>query len=282
MVSVLERLLLVAILAALAALVSGCSTVRFAYENADVYVRWTADGYLDVHGEDADWLDERIREFHGWHRVNELPKYARLAQEASRRFADGLSREDVVWGYDAARAQARETLRKAAELVSPLLDRLSAEQVAHLEGRIAEENRKFHRDNLRGSEPGRRAKRAKSIENRLEDWVGRLSKAQVERVRAFAERAPLLDELRDRDRKRLQADVMAIIRARQARQHLAERVVHYERGREPAYAAGLQQWREQAFALLVDLDATLSPEQRARAAGNLRRYAEDFEALSSR
>lgn len=282
MVSVLERLLLVAILAALAALVSGCSTVRFAYENADVYVRWTADGYLDVHGEDADWLDERIREFHGWHRVNELPKYARLAQEASRRFADGLSREDVVWGYDAARAQARETLRKAAELVSPLLDRLSAEQVAHLEGRIAEENRKFHRDNLRGSEPGRRAKRAKSIENRLEDWVGRLSKAQVERVRAFAERAPLLDELRDRDRKRLQADVMAIIRARQARQHLAERVVHYERGREPAYAAGLQQWREQAFALLVDLDATLSPEQRARAAGNLRRYAEDFEALSPR
>ncbi|MCD6042998.1 MAG: hypothetical protein K0R40_2601 [Burkholderiales bacterium] len=282
MVSVLKRLLPVAILAALAALASGCSTVRFAYENADAYVRWTADGYLDVHGEDADWLDDRIREFHGWHRVNELPKYARLAQEASRRFADGLSREDVVWGYDAARAQARESLRKAAELVSPLLDRLSAEQVAHLEGRIAEENRKFHRDNLRGSESGRRAKRAKSIENRLEDWVGRLSKAQVERVRVFAERAPLLDELRDRDRKRLQADVMAIIRARQARQHLAERVVHYERGREPAYAAGLQQWREQAFALLVDLDATLSPEQRARAAGNLRRYAEDFEALSSR
>ncbi len=281
MVSVLKRLLLLAILA-LAALVSGCSTVRLAYENADVYVRWKADGYLDVHGEDADWLDDRIREFHGWHRVNELPKYARLAQEASRRFADGLSREDVVWGYDAARAQARESLRKAAELVSPLLDRLNAGQVAHLESRIAEENRKFQRDNLRGSESERRAKRAKTIENRLEDWVGRLSRAQVERVRAFAERAPLLDELRDRDRKRLQADVVAIIRARQARQRLAERVVHYERGREPAYAAGLEQWREQAFDLLVDLDATLSPEQRARAAGNLRRYAEDFEALSAR
>jgi len=282
LVSVLKRLLLPGILAALAALVSGCSTVRFAYENADVYVRWTADGYLDVHGEDADWLDDRIREFHGWHRVNELPKYARLAQEASRRFADGLSREDVVWGYDAARAQARESLRKAAELVAPLLDRLNAGQVAHLESRIAEENRKFHRDNLRGSESERRAKRAKTIENRLEDWVGRLSRAQVERVRAFAERAPLLDELRDRDRKRLQADVVAIIRARQARQRLAERVVHYERDREPAYAAGLEQWREQAFALLVDLDATLSPEQRARAAGNLRRYAEDFEALGAR
>jgi hypothetical protein len=278
LVSVLKRLLFLAA----ALLVSGCSTVRLAYENADVYARWRLQAYLDVHGADSDWLDERIQEFHGWHRMNELPKYARLAQDASRRFADGLSRDDVVWGYDAARAQARESLRKAAELIAPLLDRLEPAQVEHMQSRIAEENRRYEREFLRGSEPERRARRARQVEDRLEDWVGKLSRAQVERVRAFAERAPLLDELRGRDRKRLQAEVMAIVRAREARSRLAERVSHYERGREPAYVAGLEQWREQAVALLVDIDRSLSPEQRARAAGNLRRYAEDFEALSGR
>jgi hypothetical protein len=272
--------LLLALAAAL--LAAGCSTVRLAYENADIYARWRLQAYLDVHGADSDWLDERIQEFHGWHRASELPKYARLAHDASRRFADGLSRDDVVWGYDAARAQARESLRKAAELIAPLLDRLSPEQLAHMESRIAEENRRYHREFLRGSESERRGKRARLVEDRLEDWVGKLSRAQVERVRAFAERAPLLDELRDRDRKRLQADVMAIIRAREARKRLAERVVHYERGREPAFAAGLEQWRGEAVALLVDIDRSLSPEQRARVAGNLRRYAEEFEALSGR
>jgi len=266
----------------LAVLASGCSTVRFAYENADAYLRWKAGGYVDLAGDDAEELDDRIDEFHAWHRRHELPKYARLAREASRRFADGLSRADLVWGYDSVTAQARESLRKAAELAAPLLDRLSAEQVAQIERRLAEENRRFTRDNLRGSERERRRKRDKYVADRLEDWVGKLTQAQVERVREYSERTPLLAELRDRDRRRLQAEVMAIVRAKQAKARLASRIAEWERGREPAYVAALAAWREQYFALLTDIDRTLTPEQRARTQRQLRRYAEDFEALSAR
>ena len=267
---------------ALASLLCGCSTLRFAYENADAYARWKVGGYLNLQGDDADELDDRIDEFHAWHRKNELPKYVRLAQEASQRFADGLSRQDLIWGYDSLRAQARESLRKAAELAAPLLDRLSPEQLAQIERRIAEENRKFYRDNLRGAERERRRKRAKYAVDRVEDWVGTLSQAQAERVRNYAERAPLLEELRDRDRKRLQAEVMAILRAKQAKTRLATRVADWERGRDPAFVAALETWREQYFAMLVDLDRSLTPDQRVRAMGHLRRYAEDFEALAVR
>lgn len=270
------------ILVVLGALACGCSTVRVAYDNADLYVRWQVHSYIVVEGEDADELDERIDEFHAWHRKNELPKYVALAHEASRRFADGLSRADLVWGYDSARAQARESLRKAAELVAPLLDRLTPEQIAAMERRIAEENRKFYRDYLRGSERERRARRARQAINRLEDWVGKLTQAQVQRVREYAERAPLTEELRDRDRKRLQKDVVAIVRAHQARARLPERVANWENGREPAVAAGLEASREQYLAMLLDVDRMLTPEQRARALGHMRRYAEDFEALTAR
>jgi hypothetical protein len=270
------------ILVVLGALASGCSTVRFAYDNADAYVRWQVHSYIVVEGQDADELDDRIDEFHAWHRKNALPKYVTLAHEAAQRFADGLSRADVVWGYDSARAQARESLRKAAELVAPLLDRLAPEQVAVMEHRIAEENRKFYRDNLRGAERERRARRARLAINRLEDWVGKLTQAQVQRVREYAERSPFTDELRDHDRKRLQKDVLAIVRAREARARLPERVANWERGREPAYTAALDAWREQYFAMLLDVDRMLTHEQRARALGHMRRYAEDFEALSAR
>jgi hypothetical protein len=34
--------------------------------------------------------------------------------------------------------------------------------------------------------------------------------------------------------------------------------------------------------MLLDVDRMLTPEQRARAAANLRRYAEDFEILAAR
>lgn len=260
----------------------GCSTVRFAYENADAYIRWKVGSYVDLQSDDADELDDRIDEFHAWHRKNELPKYAKLAQEASRRFGDGLSQQDLVWGYDSLRVQARESLRKAAELAAPLLDRLTPGQMAQIERRIAEENRQFYRANLRGSERERRRKRAKYVEDRLEDWVGKLSQAQIARVREYAERAPMTDALRDQDRRRLQREVMAIIRAREAQKRLPERVANWERGRDPAFVAQLDAWREQYFALLVDIDRTLTPEQRARAMGHLRRYAEDFEALAAR
>jgi uncharacterized protein DUF6279 len=267
---------------ALAWLLCGCSTVRFAYENADTYLRWKASSYLDLGGDDAEELDDRIDEFHAWHRKNELPKYVKLAAEAEQRFADGLSRQDLVWGYDSVRAQARDSLRKGAELIAPLLDRLTPEQIGQIERRIAEENRQYYRDYLRGSERERRKKRAKFAADRLEDWVGKLTQAQVERVREYAERAPMVDELRDRDRRRLQKDIIAMLRARQARARLAERVAHWESGREPGYTAALDAWRDQYFAMLMDIDRTLTPEQRARALRSMRRYAADFQALAAR
>jgi hypothetical protein len=46
--------------------------------------------------------------------------------------------------------------------------------------------------------------------------------------------------------------------------------------------AALDAWREHYFDLMFDLDRMLTAEQRARAQSQLRRYAEDFEALALR
>jgi len=112
--------------------------------------------------------------------------------------------------------------------------------------------------------------------------VGKLTQAQIQRVREYADRTPMVDELRDRDRKRVQKDVIAILRAREARARLGERLAHWDQGREAVYVASLDLWRDQYFAMLMDIDRSLTPEQRARAQGHLRRYAEEFEALVSR
>ena len=265
----------------LSALLAGCSSLRLAYENADTYARWRIDSYVTLQGEDADALDERIDEFHAWHRRHELPKLAGLAKQASQRLDAGLSPADLVWGYDSLKARTSESLRKGAELVAPLLDRLTPEQIAQIERRMAEDNRKFFRDRLRGSESERREKRARFVVDRLEDWVGKLTQAQVDRVREFSARAPLTDELRDRDRKRLQRDIIAIVRAREAVKRLPERAASWERGREPAFAAQLDAWRQEYFAMVLDVERSLTAEQRTRARRNLRRYTEDFEALAA-
>jgi Family of unknown function (DUF6279) len=263
-------------------MLAGCSALRVAYENADTYLYWRSGTYLDLDSEESQELAGRIAAFFDWHRAKELPQYARIADEAAQRLGDGLSQEDLVWGYDSLVAHARQSLRVAAERIAPLLDRLTPQQMAHLEKGFAEDNRKFARENLRGSDKERRGRRAKRVEERLEDWVGNLTHAQVERVRQYSERAPLYDELRDRDRKRMQAELAQMIRKREAQTRLPDWASNWERGRDPAHLSASERYRQEYAGLLVDLDKTLSAEQRSRAEANLRRYAEDFRILARR
>lgn len=254
--------------------------MRVAYENADTFLRWRATSYLDVHAEGSDELDEAIDAFLAWHRAQALPQYVRLLDEAQRRLADGLSPEDLVWGYDSLVAQARESARAAATKVAPLLDRLTDEQVRHIEQGFADDNRKFAREYLKGSEKERRKRRFERNVDRIEDWVGTLSPRQLERVRLYSARAPLFDEHRDRDRKRLQAEFLSIVRAREARKRLPDFAANWDRDRDAEYRAANQSLMEEFRAMLLDVDRTLSAEQRAKAAQRLRDYAEDFSALA--
>ncbi|HEX2200052.1 MAG TPA: DUF6279 family lipoprotein [Burkholderiales bacterium] len=269
-------------LAAAALLAAGCSALRLAYDNAPMYVKYRASQFLDVKGAQDHELAQRIDSFFDWHRAKALPEYARIAEEAALRVGKGLSHDDLVWGYDSLVAHARLGLHAAAQRIAPLLDRLTPEQLAYMEKGFAEENRKFATENLRGSEGDRRKRRAKRVEERLEDWVGTLSQAQVERVRLYSERAPLAGELRDRERKRLQAEVLGMLRARRARDLLPERAANWQAGRDPATAQTYDAARRELYALLLDLDRSLSREQRARAQERLRRYAADFAALARR
>ncbi len=273
----LRRLLLaLAMLGALA----GCSATRFAYNNADFYLRWQAGRYLDVREDQSELLDMRIAAFLAWHRAEALPVYARLAEQAGGRFVDGLDREDLVWGYDSIRTQARVSLRMAAEEFAPVLDRLKPEQIAHLEKRLDVDNRAFADEHLRGTPGERKARRLRRNLERLEDWLGTLSDAQIERVRQYAERAPLIGELRDAERRRRQREFLEMLRRREAGRRLADWAAHWDRDRDPAYEAALGAQREDVFRLLLDLDATLRPEQRERALARLEGYGSDIRVLA--
>jgi len=275
-----KPILRIAALALLAGILGACDAVRLAYDNADTFLHWRLSGYLKVSGKAADELDDRIDDFLAWHRARALPQYARLSADAARRLAVGLSPADLVWGYDAFVAQAKESLHQAAERIAPMLDRLTPEQLAQLEKRFAEDNRKFSREN-RGSEKERRIRRARRTVGQLEEWVGKLNKAQVERVRQMSERVPLYDDLRERERKRLQAEFLAIVRAHEAQKRLPAFVNTWERGRDPALAAMSQIWRSEYEKMLIDIDRSLSAEQRAKAVARLRGFSEDFAVLAS-
>ncbi len=114
----------------------------------------------------------------------------------------------------------------------------------------------------------------------LEDWVGELNDAQRERIRQYSESAPLNAEGRDRDRRRRQAELLAMLRARASAGRLGDWAADWERGRDPEFAAANRAAAERLIALLAELERSLSPAQRRHAVRRLAGYARDFQVLA--
>jgi hypothetical protein len=253
------------------ALLTGCGAVEFAYNNADTWLRWQAGRYVELDDAQEVEFDRRLASFLAWHRAEALPKYAHLAGEAGARLARGASRDDLEWGYDALQAQAREGLARAAGEAGDFLDRLSPAQIAQIERRFAQENRKFAREWLEGTPEARRARRYERLTGLLRDWLGELDDAQREHVRRYNESAPLNAERRDRERRRRQAELVGLLRAGEAGERLQAWAVGWQRAR------GADAFLD----MLAGLERSLSPRQRTHAIARLQRYDRDFQVLAA-
>jgi len=223
-----------------------------------------------------------VQGFLSWHRKTELPLYARYANDLANRLARGVSQGDLVWGYDAFQAYLRQSLRAGTGEIAALLDDLAPEQIERFQERLEKENREFAKEyGLGETAQERREIRVKRNVKRLEEWFGTLTDAQVERVALYSRRAPLDDELRLRDRKRLQRELVAMLKMKEARRKLVPWAAAWDQNRDPAFEALRKQNLQEFYAMLLDLDKTLSLEQRGRAVQRLRGFAGDFTALAA-
>ncbi len=270
---------------ALAALLASCSAVRVAYDNAEPLVRFAAHDYFDLDDDQNEQFRNRLAQFHQWHRRVELPAYAALLDASAARVEGGVDRGDVRWAAEAMRARYRVLVARAAEAAAPILATLTEPQLAELERRLGKANVKYAEEYVTGGERSTHRARLKRTLKRFEDWTGDLTDAQEARIERFvAEQAPFA-ALRLEDRRRWQRAAVSLIRERRDARSLAagltDLLARPEAHRSAEYAAALARWEDGLADLLVDIDRTLSAEQRARVARRMRRYAEDFRALSS-
>jgi hypothetical protein len=271
-----------ALVLALLLALSGCHALQVGYNNADTWLQFRANRYFGFQDEQKADFERRVEHFLAWHRRSELPLYARMADELANRLGRGVSQADLVWGYDSLQTFLRQGIRAGAGEMGELLDALSPDQIGRFQERLDKENRDFVKDHGLDKTPDeRRAIRVKRNVDRMEDWFGSLSDAQVGRIALYSKRAPLDAELRLRDRKRFQGELLAMIRKKEARTRLVPWAVAWDKHREPAYEAMRQANLAEYYSMLLDLDRTLSPEQRGKAVGKLRGYAADFRTLAA-
>ena len=263
---------------------AACSATRVAYDNADTMLRFMASSYVDLDAAQSDDLTRRIARFHQWHRANELPLYAALLRSASQRAAAGITAEDFAWGLANVRSRYRRFAARAAEDAAPVLATLAPPQLAALEHKFAENNEKYAKEFLSSDDNARRRKQLKRMLERFRDFAGELTADQEARIRSFALAHERHVALRFEDRQRWQRDFVAALRREHRPEDLGRRLADmFERPelrRSEEFIREDARWEEDLGRLIVDLDRSLSPTQRAHVVRRLSDYAEDFAVLA--
>lgn len=276
------RLLLVL---AAAAVLAGCGTaVRLAYNNSDFALRLMANEYFDLEGDQVDILKAQLARFHEWHRREEMPIYASVFRSAAERVADGIERADVVWAVAEVRARYLALATQGSEEAAPVVASLKPDNFAALEKKFARGNAKFTKEYLSGDQAKRDRVRAKRFEEQFEMFMGDLTDEQRELILRFAQSQPRMSEVRLDERKRRQQEFVQLIKQYQTSPELAERLGDYfgnwERDGSPEHAQLVREWEDRLVKLILDIDRTMTAEQRSRLVQRFEAYAEDCQVLA--
>ena len=282
--------IVVVALAAAALLVAGCSFTRLAYMSAGLAYSnvtpmavWWVDDFVDLRGEQREWVRARIDAAHAWHRARELPEYRRWLETILDYSEDGISADEARAAYREMRGRYHRLLAHMAPDIAEFLLQLDADQVKQLERKFSADERKMVKDSVKGTAEERQARRVRTFLEHIEEWTGKLSAAQRDLVAGHVRTIPELFEERLAERRYRQGETIALLQAHPSHAEMTAAMtrllVETDSWRRPDYAAKQQARERQYFEMIAALSATLGADQRAHFRARVRGYAGDISEL---
>ncbi|MGF0239222.1 DUF6279 family lipoprotein [Rhodococcus sp. IEGM1300] len=272
-----------AVVLTLSLALGGCSRMGLAYRNLDVIIPWTLSDYLDMNGEQKGWFNERLKEHLSWHCTTQLPGYLgwldRLqAMVQTNQVTDAALQTRTQEAKQAIAQTAREITPSAIELLQGLDDN----QVAEMNEAFAKDQRKRQEEYLKPSLEQQIKERSERMAKRLGDWLGPLSPTQQQRVVAWSNALGDQNTQWIANRVHWQKQFSAAVAQRQSpefAQRIETLLVNRESLWTPAYREAYANTEAQARALIVDLMAQSTPDQRQRLLKKIDGVRKDFNDL---
>lgn len=263
---------------------AGCSQVGLAYRNLDVIIPWTLSDYLDMNSEQKSWLDERLKQHLSWHCSTQLPGYLTWLD----RLEEMVKADQVNYaGLQARTVEAKDAIGQISRQITPsaieLLSRFDDRQVEEMRAAFAKDQRK--RENRYVNEPLERqiAERADRMDKRLSPWLGKLNAAQKQRIQTWSASLGEQNRAWVENRVHWQALFLKTVEQRQAAD-FPQRMAALLQDRETFWTAEYRQAYDKtekaAIALVVDVFALSTPDQRTRLLGRIADMRKDFTDLN--
>ena len=272
-------------------LVTACSSLKLGYNNADTLLFYALDSYLDLDDEQSRLAKERLRKLMAWHRSTQLAGYAQLVEDAQKKVSTqgtALTADDVLTFQSEMNARLAVVGEQAAPDLAQLMTTLSAAQIDRFAEKIASDSSKARREMLKIAGKETTEDRVKRYAERADSWLGTLTPAQLEIVRASLANRPDGSAHWMAERERRQDVLIALMRRghdERAAPELATRwlrayFVELAEPADPERRATVFAWRRANAELMAQLVNSATPEQRTALNKKLRGYAQDFSSLA--
>lgn len=277
-------------LLALMLMLTACSAIKIAYNQAPELLYWYFDNYADFTGAQSPLVKADLHRLHAWHRQTQLPGYTLLLQDAQRQVRGELSPSQACVIFADVRSKLLVVYGRAEPSVALVASSLDASQLLHMERRFAKGNAEYRDDFLDAPPETVRRQQLKKAVSRAEMLYGRLDDRQVEMVGRMIDESGFNAARSYAERLRRQRDALETFRQLLARpasektdsavkavQGLMERSVTSPDASYRGYAEKLTADNCKSFS---ELHNSTSAAQRNKAAAILNGYEKDLATLA--
>lgn len=168
----------------LVCLLGACSSTTFVYNRLDSILPWYLDDYVDLDGTQDRHLDAELSPFLAWHRQQELPRYLALLEQVEVDLDGPISAAEVGGIYVGIEDAWLRLQDKSLDWLLSLGATLSDEQVQEFLDVLQERQEEYEEEYLERSERQYREDSYEALVDTMQDYLGRLTDAQRDRLRA--------------------------------------------------------------------------------------------------
>jgi Family of unknown function (DUF6279) len=267
-------------------LASGC-TAGFVYNRLDTFAGWYFESLVSLNdGQRTElraWLERTL----AWHRGSELTRYAAFLNDVSITIAQPGTQQS----YDEMRTRFQglieDLVKKTAPEASQLLTRLSPQQVDELLESLADKTQESTAKNAEAVEEGEwKPAQTKDIARQVKRWTGSISARQKSIVAAhvdeleptYADWAESQQAWRDALREALLA--RDTTESDEPPTRVLQLLEDPDRQWTSAYSQKVARNRLRYQQMLMDLDASLSAQQRKHLRAELLKLSQQLTRLA--
>jgi len=165
-------------------LLGACSSTTFFYNRLDFLVPWYVDDYVDLDREQNAYLDRQLEPFLAWHRYRELPRYAQLLAQLRELLEEPVELSGLEQFTRHVEDAVDRVQMRSLDWMLPLGRRLSDAQIEEFMASLEETQRDYEEEYLERDEDTFRDDSYERLLDRCEDYLGRLTRAQKQTLRA--------------------------------------------------------------------------------------------------